>query len=418
MLKQITPPRCLPVSLYQARKHLEIDTSDRSNDILIELLIESATADSQMKTGRVWVESEWEWKPEVIALNKVINFPLVPVTDVVLYDLDEFNVPDNPDIPINPENPDRPIKPIEPETPNPENPISRIKKRGGKEADAINPDEPIIPGNPDDPIEPLPPQFTNIIADYADVSCPSLIPLGEPSVGYIVFYKDLPKNYQMILKVGYGVQAHEDVVEQFDDPVLMPDQVQFSQDKIKLNFTRAVMGSIYVSNFEVRKRVKIVDSDPVEPPLNPDMPDVRPEARSESYEDIIVTLLDARIENGYVMLEFPFGDIEQGDQLAISFFEGALCDQFSNFVQPIINARLPKVVFVLEEEFITPDPIPMQEVLESLAPSPIKNWILTRVGSLYTQRTEIALRAGKSNDAIFPSQFIDNLLNPYKVRFL
>lgn len=423
MLKQITPPKCLPVSLYQARKHLEIDTSDRSNDILIELLIESATADSQMKTGRVWVDSEWEWRPDVVALNSVIHFPLVPVTEVILYDLDEFNEPEIPTEPINPDEPEPPIdseNPIEPTEPAPENPVRKARYRISDDTGTDTPMPPDEPINPDEPIEPLPPQFTNIISDYAVITYPSLIPLGEPSVGNIVFYKDLPKNYKLTLKVGYGVVVREDVVEQFDDPVLVMKQVQFSQDKIKLNFTRAVTGSVYITNFEVRKRVKIVEPEPMPPDIEPEPsnPETSPDVYSDQYEDVIVSLLDAKVENGYVILEFPFGEIFDGDSITISFFEGALCDQFSNFVQPIINARLPKVTFVLEEEFTLPDPVPVDDVFESLAPSPIKNWILTRVGSLYTQRTEIALRAGKSNDAMFPSQFIDNLLNPYKVRFL
>ena len=101
----------------------------------------------------------------------------------------------------------------------------------------------------------------------------------------------------------------------------------------------------------------------------------------------------------------------------MSFLSGFLYDQFQNYVQPIVNEVLPVVSLGAEGDFVEPEPVPTQVIYTSLCPTPVKQWILVRTGTLYCQRSEIALRAGKSNDALFPDGFINNLLDPYRTRF-
>lgn len=361
MLQQISEPKCLPISLVQARKHLAVDSSDRSNDILIDLLIQSATADSQMKTGRQWVECDWQWIPDLVSVNSEIQFPLVPVTAVKLYDLDEnFEDPEDPDQPDDPE-PDLPE----------EEEQARRKRRLVKLDDEQ-------------------PEYTNLADEYLIINYPSPDPLGTPSIGSVIPLKEFPKNYQLILTVGYPTKEYEEVAEQFDNPVLVKDKTSYGDQIIRLVFNRPVQGNIYPENFEVRinGERKIVNS-------------------AYFVDECIELSFNGGEDPAYV----------DGDKVAVSFFEGAIYDEFQNFVQPIVNMQLPDVQIVTPEYFNTPDPLPLETVYESLAPSPIKNWILVRVGTLYTQRTEIALRAGKSNDVMFPNEFINNLLDPYRVRF-
>lgn len=358
MLRQVTKPKCMPVSLAQARKHLSVDSSDRSNDILIEMLIESATADSQMKTGRVWVESDWDWIPEIIEVNSEIKFPIVPVVKVKLYDLDEeFPEPEEP------ENPD----PAFPDYPDE---FQKNKRKSKKDTDEK--------------------EYTDIAEEYLEIDYPSPDPLGLPVTGSVVPKKAFPLNFRLVLTVGYPVNETEEVIEQYDNPVLVKDKTSYGDNKIRLVFNRPVQGDISVQNFELR------------------------------INGLRVFLEDAYFKDACVELQFDPMQVESygnGDKASISFFEGAIYDQFNNFVQPIVEALLPMVQIVPDNFFNTPDPLPTQTVYESLSPSPVKNWILTRVGTLYTQRTEIALRAGKSNDALFKDEFINNLLDPYRVRF-
>lgn len=339
---------------------MSVDSSDRSNDVLINLLIESATADSQMKTGRIWVECDWQWIPDLVSINLEIKFPLVPVVDVKLYDLDEqFEDPEDPDRPDDPD----------PEIPDEDESARRRHVRLDDEQ----------------------PEFTNLAEECLIINYPSPDPLGNPQIGSVIPIKEFPENYQLILTVGYPTEQHDEVVEQFDNPILVKDKTSYGEQIIRLVFNRPVEGNIYPENFEVRinGERKIVN---------------------EAY------FVDGCIELSFNGEEDPA--FQDSDKVNLSFFEGAIYDQFQNFVQPIVQINLPDVQIVSPEYFNTPDPIPCAPVYESLAPSPIKNWILTRVGTLYTQRTEIALRAGKSNDAMFKDEFINNLLDPYRVRFL
>lgn len=449
MLRQITNPLCAPISLEQARKHLAVDASDRSNDNLINLLIESGTADSQMKTGRIWVESDWEWVPEAINAGDVLQFPIVPVVGVKLYDMTPPKE-EEPELPEEPEddgsgadsggdNGDEDTGGDKTDAARRRR-IAKERARARREADEEPPaDEPT-----DEPEEPTEPEWPEVSADYVKVEYPSLDPMGYPAIGSMTILQTFPERYRLVLTVGYPVERKTEVVEQYDNPTLVVDKTGFSENIIRLVFNRPLDGNIYTDNFEVRLKGKLPEPEepiePEEPPLEPEEPEVTrkrriyslldnepedgeeegpsPDESLKPADDVLVTVEDVYFMDGAIEIQYQEGAISEGDRIQISFFEGAAYDEFNNFVQPIIFQDLPPVVFISPDDFMVPDPVPEQEIYESLAPNPIKNWILTRVGSLYSQRTEIALRAGKSNDAMFPDQFINNLLDPYRVRFL
>ena len=88
-LRKIEAAPCWPITLEEARRHLAIDASTRDEDSLIDMLIQSASTDAEMKTGRVLVKSRWEWEPDSIVVGEKLEFPTCPVVDVKIYDLDE-----------------------------------------------------------------------------------------------------------------------------------------------------------------------------------------------------------------------------------------------------------------------------------------------------------------------------------------
>jgi hypothetical protein len=51
----------------------------------------------------------------------------------------------------------------------------------------------------------------------------------------------------------------------------------------------------------------------------------------------------------------------------------------------------------------------------STVPSIVKSWMLVRISTLYQQRSEIAIQAGKTSNAFFPRPFINGMLDAYTV---
>ena len=319
-LRKIEAAPCWPITLEEARRHLAIDASTRDEDSLIDMLIQSASADAEMKTGRVLVKSRWEWEPDSIVVGERIEFPTCPVVDVKIYDLDEES------------------------------------------------EEP-----------------TDISSKVCKIAYPSPEPQGNPMLGWLLPIADFPQNHRIELTVGYDFEEKEEPVEQKDSPILVVQNTRYAPGKIHLAFSRSVYGSVQPSDFTVR--------------LN--------------GEDAPVEV--CVFEKGGITLSVPA--LEASQSVTVSFLSGLLYDQFQNYVQPIVNGVLPVVSLGTEADFVEPEPVPTQVVYTSLCPTPVKQWILVRTGTLYCQRSEIALRAGKSNDALFPDGFINNLLDPYRTRF-
>lgn len=319
-LRKIEDAPCWPITIDEARRHLAVDASTRDEDALIDMLIQSASTDAEMKTGRVFVKSKWVWEPDNIVVGEKLEFPTCPVVDVKIYDLDEKS---------------------------------------------------------EDP--------TDISSKVCKIVYPSPEPQGNPMLGWLLPIADFPQNHRIELTVGYDFEEREEPVEQKDSPILVVQNTRYAPGKIHLVFNRSVSGSVQPSDFTVK--------------LNGEQAPVE------------ACILD----KGGVTLVVP--SLEESQAVELSFLSGFLYDQFQNYVQPIVNVGLPVVSLGAEEGFLEPESVPTQVVYMSLCPTPVKQWILVRTGTLYCQRSEIALRAGKSNDALFPNGFINNLLDPYRTRF-
>ena len=80
---------------------------------------------------------------------------------------------------------------------------------------------------------------------------------------------------------------------------------------------------------------------------------------------------------------------------------------------PIMKEVLPPVVFDTASPAIPPTE---KETLSiSTVPAIVKSWILVRVSTLYQQRSEIAIQAGKTSNAFFPRPFINGMLDAYTI---
>lgn len=189
MLRIIEKGKCLPVTLEEVKNHLSVDYSNRSNDAFIETLIDATSQASEQHTGRVWVESKWEWTPEEIFVGGVLEFPIAPVTKVQVFDLDEE-----------------------------------------KEEDQ---------------------EFTDISGDVVSVKYPSPEPQGSPLMGSLLPMSGFPTNFKIILTVGYPVQEIVEAIEQTDAPILIIEQTRYSLNKASLVFSRPVTGEALPENFKV-----------------------------------------------------------------------------------------------------------------------------------------------------------------------
>lgn len=319
-LIKIESAPCWPITLEEARRHLAIDSSTRDEDSLIEMLIQSASTDAEMKTGRIFVKSKWVWNPDTIVVGEKIDFPTCPVTEVKIFDT------------------------------------------GSKDEEQ-----------------------KDIASSLCDIMYPSPEPQGSPMLGWILPISEFPEKFRIELTVGYPYEEREEIIEQKDAPTLVVSSTKYTSNKIHIVFNREVTGDIDPSNFSL-----ILEGSPS-------------------------VIESCYFEKGGVTLSVP--SLNEGVSPILTFTSGFIYDQFNNYVQPILGEELPPVIIETEENFIEPSKPQSSVSYISLCPTPIKQWILVRTGTLYCQRSEIALRAGKSNDALFPDGFINNLLAPYRTRF-
>lgn len=321
-VRLIQPPICLPLTLEQVKTFLNVDHFSDPEKMMVEGLIEAVATESENETGRVWVESKWEWSVDGgFKPNTLYELPICPVTKVEIYDNDEV----------------------------------------------VNEGE----------------QLTDLFEGAAKVALPSLSPMGTPLVGSLLAVQEFPSNCSVILTVGYPVKEIEVLVPQSDSPVLDQYKISYRQNKIHLVWNRPVEGRVQVDNFTVEVNGNVISPNKVE------------------FEKggITITLLD----------DFLQEDV--GTKL--SYTGGFVYDVFQNYVEPIFNVFLPNVKFT-EEEFKEPEPNPVCIEFESLAPKQAKQWMLIRLGTLFSQRSEIPDRGV---GAMYPVNFINGLLKQLKVNF-
>lgn len=85
MLKLHTAPTLFPVTLAEARLHLRVDADHTAEDTLIQLFIESATADAEQVMRRAIMPQKWQTTFDQFESPLNLRRPTVTAVDSVKY---------------------------------------------------------------------------------------------------------------------------------------------------------------------------------------------------------------------------------------------------------------------------------------------------------------------------------------------
>lgn len=209
----------------------------------------------------------------------------------------------------------------------------------------------------------------------------SLAPHGAPLFAKLVPTKDL-ENVRFVIEAGWPNRTEERDKVYLDPPKFMPANTVYTESSLTIQFDRAVYGDVDSRSFTV-----LVDDD---------------------YVDIY----DVDVDSGRVRIHTS-SMLSEDSKVELSYTSGFLKDRDDNYVMPIMKEVLPPVVFEK-----TPVAIPSSEketISVSSVPAVVKSWILVRVSTLYQQRSEIAIQAGKTSNAFFPRPFINGMLDAYTI---
>lgn len=220
--------------------------------------------------------------------------------------------------------------------------------------------------------------------DLYTVEYPALSPQGNPLIGSLSPLSGFPLNPKIVLRAGYTVEEKLEKIVTNESPFIEPAKTGFTESSVTLVFNRPIMGDAKPENFQI-------------------------------YDSVgnNVPVLAIFVKDDVVEIQTTEASIVKGASLIINYAGGFIHDEFHNYVDAQ-SVKLPPITEI-PKLYIAPDAIPTQKVFVSNCPHPLKQWIMVRTGTLFQQRSEIALRAGKSNDALFPSNFIDNILDTFKI---
>lgn len=219
-------------------------------------------------------------------------------------------------------------------------------------------------------------------ADYKFVAS-SLTPNGNPLFGYIMpLTEDWPEAVAITVTAGWpNTDVEADVVYK-TPPAIQPQNTTYGQNSMDLQYNRKVSVN------------------------------VPPEAFDVLFDDVHTSVMSVEEAEGRVRLLFA-EDVPEGAKVIVSFVAGFIQDDNGNFAEPFINRVFPSVDFSRPKVDIT-DSGKVTETL-STVPNAIKTWMLCRIATLYQQRSEIAIQAGKTSNAFFPRGFINGLLDAYSI---
>lgn len=252
------------------------------------------------------------------------------------------------------------------------------------------PDEPLIAGETYEvPISPaLQIKSVRIEGEEEDIPSSSykfvkssLAPYGKPIYAKFTPYTDM-ENVTITVIAGWPNKECSEKVKHTTHPVLEVGKVVFSSNSMTLQFNRPVDGEVTPSSFRV--------------------------SVNDSFRDIY----DVDVVDGRVVLKLTEA-LSEGDTVTLSYMSGFLKDSDDNYVLPILQETFPNISLASElTPFDEPETI---DVLQSTVPGVVKTWMLVRIATLYQQRSEIAIQAGKTSNAFFPRPFINGLLDSYTI---
>ena len=209
----------------------------------------------------------------------------------------------------------------------------------------------------------------------------SLAPHGAPLFAKFIPVTDL-EDVRIVIEAGWPNRDEQREKVFLTPPKFLSENTTYTDSSFTIQFDRAVSGEVDSRSFTV-----IVDGD---------------------YVDVY----DVDTESGKVTIHINSTLVEDS-KVELSYTSGFLKDKDDNYVMPIMKEVLPPVVFDTASPAIPPTE---KETLSiSTVPAIVKSWILVRVSTLYQQRSEIAIQAGKTSNAFFPRPFINGMLDAYTI---
>ena len=229
--------------------------------------------------------------------------------------------------------------------------------------------------------------FTSIVPS-------SLTSNGRPIYGYVTLDEGVELTSFKII-AGWPNRQEEKVRRYDTAPELNYSAIRYESSKIYLQFDRKISGSADSNSFVI-----VVNGE-------------------QLLIDNITFDEDGRV---VINIDSTSRQLENGDKLTMTYVSGFLHDKDGNYVLPIVRKVLPTVELLNfgeendDDSLFVPVPLPMVDsVYYSLVPDILKKWMLVRIATVYQQRSEIAIQAGKTSNSFFPRGFIDGLLDPFNI---
>lgn len=211
----------------------------------------------------------------------------------------------------------------------------------------------------------------------------SLAPYGRPLYAKIIPVEDIPAEACVRITAGWPNAEKEEIDTFLNSPVFQPNNTTYSENSITLQFDRVVKGEVTTKSFNV------------------------------SMDGNHLEIYDVDIVEGRVIIR-TISSLTEDSTIELSYVSGFLKDKDDNYVMPIMREILPVVKF--DYPVVDIPPVESSVIQVSSTPDLIKSWILVRVATLYQQRSQIAIQAGKTSNAFFPRDYVNGMLDAYTVR--
>ena len=209
----------------------------------------------------------------------------------------------------------------------------------------------------------------------------SLAPHGAPMFAKIIPTVDM-EGVRVVVEAGWPNKTTKVNRVFLTPPKFKPEYTVYTENSITIQFDRAVTGEANSRSFTV-----LVDGD-------------------------FVDIYDVDIDSGKVII-YLNSTIAEDTTIELSYVSGFLKDKDDNYVMPIMKEVLPPVDFEIPP--VALPAVAKDDLTISTVPSIVKSWMLVRIATLYQQRSEIAIQAGKTSNAFFPRPFINGMLDAYTV---
>lgn len=211
----------------------------------------------------------------------------------------------------------------------------------------------------------------------------SLAPFGKPLYAKLIPLVDIPEEARIVVTAGWPNVEKEKPEAFLNSPVFQPKNTTYTENTITIQFDRRVKGELTVNSFNITMDGNHLD------------------------------LYDVDIVDGRVTIRLSANLVEDA-VVDFSYVSGFLKDKDDNYVMPILHEVLPPVKF--DYPVVDIPPVSSEITQVSTVPELVKAWILVRVATLYQQRSQIAIQAGKTSNAFFPRDYINGMLDAYTVR--